>query len=100
MGIEVAAGNETSRVGGIDRTDRPSAPIVQQAVSLFNARHREYAADIQDGVVVIYPRTGRAATLTRAYPFPRVAAPDTETGILSVLRVVDPALEAYWVMRR
>jgi hypothetical protein len=50
-----------------ERFERDATVPADELVTVFNASHPTYRADLQDGVFVIRPRTGRAAYLdTRA----------------------------------
>ncbi len=83
---------------------RPDPGVVEESVPLatvidaFNSAQREYRAELMDGVMVVRPRTGRAAFLDGASGLEAVV---TVTGVTQALRTVfsplDPGLAGPWV---
>lgn len=82
----------------------PEPDDVEQTVSLstviatFNSTHRDYRAELVDGVMVVRPRVGRAAFLDGPSGLESVV---TVTGVPAALRTIfsplDPGLLGPWV---
>jgi hypothetical protein len=64
-----------------------------ELAALFNERHPDYRADVQDGVFVIRPASGRAAYLDQPAPAPRMQVRGLMAATRRLFGPLDPKLE-------